>query len=293
MDPKVSEGSPFRKPPRVPALCRDASGKSLAGGAAVESNSQNGESEALLLALAEAVEQRDPHLARHCERLAFTSVALGMALHLERGSLIALYRGGFLHDIGKVGIPDEILFQPTRLTPEQWDIMRTHTVRGERICRHVKAFRPVLPIIRHHHERWDGCGYPDGLRGNEIPLLARILQVADIYDALTSSRPYKPAYSAKEALRILETETELGLRDPEIVNLFLRLHGSVISRIDELSLNEDCRFETMRSTLSRLGDAVNGADRGELSPLRPNGRTSFPLPQSEPESDFPWAAADR
>lgn len=254
-----------------------------------DSHTRTDETEATLMALAEAVEQRDPFTARHCERLAFTSVALGMALQLDWTSLMALYRGGFLHDIGKVGIPDQILFQQGRLTPEQWAIMRTHTIRGEQICRHVTGLKPVLPIIRHHHERWDGSGYPDGLRGPDIPLLARVLQVADIYDALTSPRPYKPAYPVKEALRILESETELGYRDPELITLFFRLHGSVISRLDQMRLSDDSRFDAIRRALSSLDEAVhsNGSDE-----IRPSDRTSFLPPQSAPRSDFPWAAAD-
>jgi len=101
--------------------------------------------------------------------------------------------------------------------------MRAHTIHGEMICRPLKTLAPVLPIIRHHHERWDGSGYPDGLRGEQIPLLARILQIADIFDALTSERPYKPALSVQEALEILEEETRRGWRDPALVDLFRRL----------------------------------------------------------------------
>jgi putative two-component system response regulator len=214
------------------------------------------ETEAILIAVAQAVEQRDHNTARHCERLALTSVALGMALHLDRVSLIALYRGGFLHDVGKVGIPDAILFKPNRLSAEEWVVMRSHTTRGEEICRHVKALRPVLPIIRHHHERWDGSGYPDGLRGEQIPLLARVLQIADIYDALTSPRPYKPAFSVNQALRIIEQETHRRWRDPQLVRLFFELHPTVISRIDQLSFSEDGHFESMHGALASLGDAL-------------------------------------
>jgi putative two-component system response regulator len=108
--------------------------------------------------------------------------------------------------------------------------MRSHTTRGEEICRHLKSLHSVLPIIRNHHERFDGSGYPDGLRGTEIPLLARIMQVADIYDALTSRRSYKPAYSQAKALEIILEETALGWRDPQIVDLFLLLHKEVISK---------------------------------------------------------------
>jgi response regulator RpfG family c-di-GMP phosphodiesterase len=116
--------------------------------------------------------------------------------------------------------------------------MRSHTTRGEEICRPLKTLKPMLPIIRHHHERWDGSGYPDGLRGEQIPLLARIVQIADIYDALTNARPYKPAYKPAEALLILRQETENGWRDPQLFHLFLRLHREIIATIDYGGLSD-------------------------------------------------------
>jgi putative two-component system response regulator len=210
------------------------------------------ETEGLLLALAQAVEQRDRQTAGHCERLAFISVAIGMALGLSEASLQALYRGGFLHDVGKVGIPDSILFKPDGLTAEEWIIMRSHCVRGEEICCHLKSLAPVLPIIRHHHERWNGSGYPDGLRGRQIPLLARVLQVADIYDALTSLRPYKPAYAADTALQIIEDETRRGWRDPEVVQMFLRVHNSVIGKIEYYYNRADGNLAALQNSLTDL-----------------------------------------
>jgi putative two-component system response regulator len=210
------------------------------------------ETEGILFALAQAVEQRDHQTAGHCERLAFISVAMGMAMGLERAKLLALYRGGFLHDVGKVGIPDSILFKPGALTAEEWIAMRSHTARGEEICRHLTSLTPVLPIIRHHHERWDGSGYPDGLRAGQIPQLARIIQVADIYDALISPRPYKPAIAPHEALRIIQEETDRGWRDPEVVALFFSLHEGVISKIAEYTTGADRNLEAMRNTLANL-----------------------------------------
>ena len=196
------------------------------------------ETEEIVFALARAVEQRDAQTGGHCERLAFISVALGIALGLDRVSLLALYRGGYLHDVGKVGIPDSILFKPGKLTAEEWVTMRSHSVRGEEICRHLKSLSAVLPIIRHHHERWDGSGYPDGLRGDQIPLLARVLQIADIYDALTSARPYKPAYTPAEAIDIMRMETARSWRDPRIFHLFTRLQSEVISKLGDLGGTE-------------------------------------------------------
>jgi putative two-component system response regulator len=196
------------------------------------------ETEEIVFALARAVEQRDANTGGHCERLAFTGVALGIALGLDRMSLLALYRGGYLHDVGKVGIPDCILFKPGKLTEDEWVTMRSHTVRGEEICGHLKSLSTVLPIIRHHHEKWDGSGYPDGLRGNQIPLLARVLQIADIYDALTSERPYKAAYTPAEAMGMMRRETESGWRDPRIFHLFTSLHHVVISKMGNLAGTE-------------------------------------------------------
>jgi putative two-component system response regulator len=203
--------------------------------------------EGILFALAEAVEQRDHHIAGHCQRLAFISVTLGVAMGLNRLCLLALYRGGYLHDVGKVGIPDSILFKPGGLTAEEWVVMRSHSTRGEEICRHLKSMREVLPIIRHHHEKWDGSGYPDGLRGEQIPLLARVLQVADIYDALTSSRPYKPAFQPREALRTIEQETARGWRDPSIVKLFVRVHKQVLAKLPD----HDRGLEALRARIGQ------------------------------------------
>jgi putative two-component system response regulator len=118
------------------------------------------------------------------------AATIGVAIGLDAQDVLALQRGGYLHDVGKVAIPDSVLFKPGPLTDEEWVIMKSHAERGERICRNVRSLAPVLPIIRNHHERWDGSGYPDGLRGEDIPLLARIIQLTDIYDALTTARPY-------------------------------------------------------------------------------------------------------
>lgn len=181
------------------------------------------EAETIIFALGQTIESRDDYTGGHCARLSAYSVALGNALGLARPDLIALYRGGYLHDIGKIVVRDDILFKPGRLTDEEWEIMRTHTVRGEEICRPMKSLAPVLPIIRSHHERWDGTGYPDGLRGEEIPLLARILQIADIYDALTTVRSYKQALPHVEAVRTMEEEARRGWRDPELTSLFTEI----------------------------------------------------------------------
>ena len=148
---------------------------------------------------------------------------LGRALGLPECDIRSLHRGGYLHDIGKIGVPDAILFKPGSLTEDEWAVMRTHTVIGEGICRPMKSLSGVLPIIRNHHEKWDGTGYPDGLKGEDIPLLARILQIADIYDALTSQRPYKRAFPHDEAIQVMVDEARRGWRDPRLVPLFATL----------------------------------------------------------------------
>lgn len=178
------------------------------------------EAETILFALAQSVEGRDQYTGDHCGRLARYSMALGTAMGLPKPQLLALYRGGFLHDIGKICVPDAVLFKKGPLTEEEWVVMRAHAVKGEAICKPMKTLAPVLPIIRNHHERWDGTGYPDGLRGEETPLLARILQVADIYDALTTARPYKPALQDQDAFQIMYEEVRKGWRDPELIPLF-------------------------------------------------------------------------
>jgi putative two-component system response regulator len=181
------------------------------------------EAEGILFSLAQTIEARDKETGDHCQRLASLSVALGTTLGLPQDDLVALHRGGYLHDIGKVAVPDAILFKKSLLSEEEWLVMRSHTTHGETICRPMKTLAPVLPIIRNHHERWNGSGYPDGLAGEEIPLLARILQLADIFDALTSSRSYKEAVSISEALEVLTEEARNGWRDPELVSVFCQM----------------------------------------------------------------------
>jgi putative two-component system response regulator len=148
---------------------------------------------------------------------------LGEYLGLDAEQVTALGLGGVVHDIGKVKVPDSILLKPGPLSGEEWAVMREHPVVGERICAPLKSFRFVLPIIRHHHEKRDGSGYPDGLSGNEIPIGARILQVVDVYDALTSIRPYKAAMSEPAAIRILREEVGKGWWDPGVLEAFEHL----------------------------------------------------------------------
>ena len=176
--------------------------------------------ESVLFSLARSIEGKDPYTHGHCERLMNYSVSLGEHLGLPEEQIIALRRAGIVHDVGKIAVPDAILLKPGRLTPDEWKLIQEHPAVGERICAPLKSFRAVLPIIRHHHEKFDGSGYPDGLRGEAIPITARILQVVDVYDALTTERPYKHAFSITDALQTMKQEVAKGWWDPRIFDEF-------------------------------------------------------------------------
>jgi putative two-component system response regulator len=174
--------------------------------------------ETVLFSLALSIEAKDPYTEGHCDRLSKYSVALGEKLGLSQELRVALRRGGLVHDIGKLSVPESILLKPGPLTPEERKIMEHHTVIGEKICAPLRSFRQVLPIIRSHHEKQDGSGYPDGLKGEQVPLTARILQVTDIYDALTTDRPYRKALSSEKALAVIREEVKRGWWDRALVD---------------------------------------------------------------------------
>lgn len=178
--------------------------------------------EQVLFSIARAVESRDPNTGDHCERLVSWGENFGQFLKLSRPQMRNLQWGGYLHDIGKVGIPDAVMLKQGKLTLEEWEIMKQHVIIGEKICQPLRTMRGVIPIIRHHHERWDGTGYPYGLVEDEIPYLAQVFQMIDIYDALTSERPYKRAFTPEEALEILAQERDLGWRSPKLVEQFTK-----------------------------------------------------------------------
>ncbi|MGH9560998.1 MAG: HD domain-containing phosphohydrolase [Terracidiphilus sp.] len=176
--------------------------------------------ESVLFTLAQSIEARDPYTRGHCDRLADMSSRLGEKLGLPEDQIRALRRAGIVHDIGKVAVPDTILLKPGPLSEEETLVMRKHPVVGERICAPLRTFRLVLPIIRHHHERHDGSGYPDGLRDSQIPVTAAVLQLADVYDALTTDRPYRKASTSAVALAIMQEEAKRGWWDCALLDAF-------------------------------------------------------------------------
>jgi putative two-component system response regulator len=179
--------------------------------------------ETVLCSLAKSIEAKDPYTEGHCDRLSRYTVSLGERIGLPEEQLVALRRGGIVHDIGKVAVPESVLLKPGPLDAAERKIMEEHPMVGVRICAPLKSFRNVLPIIRSHHEKQDGTGYPDHLRGEEIPLTARILQTVDIYDSLTTERPYRKALSREKALQIIWEETRRGWWDAKLVDALQEL----------------------------------------------------------------------
>jgi putative two-component system response regulator len=178
------------------------------------------EAETVLFSLALGIEAKDPYTEGHCQRLSNYAVALGKRVGVSEEQLTSLRRAGIVHDIGKLGVPEFILQKPGPLTAEERMKMMEHPAIGEKICAPLRSFRTVLPIIRHHHERLDGSGYPDGLKNGSIPLTARLLTTVDVFDALTTDRPYRQASSTQTALEIMQDEVRKGWWDPDLVKEF-------------------------------------------------------------------------
>lgn len=185
--------------------------------------------ESVIMSLALVIEARDAYTDGHCQRLAAYATALGRALQLSEDDVAALFRGGYLHDVGKIGIPDDVLLKTGRLSDSEYRRIKDHPVIGDRLCGELRSLRQVRPIVRHHHERLDGSGYPDGLKGDAIPLLAQIMGIVDVYDAITTARPYKPAATAERAYAELLGEAAKGWRRKDLVDAFVAL------KIDEMT----------------------------------------------------------
>jgi len=180
--------------------------------------------ESLFITLGRVIEARDPYTEGHCERLAEYATALGRALRLPQPDLDALYRGAFLHDIGKIAIPDRVLLKKGKLTRAEYQLMRQHPIIGDELCRTVKSLDDVRAIVRSHHERFDGTGYPDKLAGDDIPLLARIVSVVDMFDAITTDRTYRKAMTDSAAYKLMVDEARNGWREVILVDTFIDLH---------------------------------------------------------------------
>ncbi|MFH0882110.1 MAG: HD domain-containing phosphohydrolase [bacterium] len=195
--------------------------------------------EEVIFSLALAVEAKDPYTQGHCARLSHYSVVLGHRLGYGEDDLQSFRRGGILHDIGKIGIPENILLKPGPLTADETTIMREHPVKGEDICRPLRSLHKALPIIRNHHERWDGKGYPDGLSSDEIPFGARIIAAVDYFDALITDRPYRQALPIAEALRMLHEAVNSGHLDLQIVRelsvMISNIGDSWITRVGKMN----------------------------------------------------------
>lgn len=182
-------------------------------------------SESILFSLASALEAKDFYTRGHSDRVAKLAVEIGRKMKLDDKELEAMARGGLIHDIGKIGVKESILLKPGKLTDEETAHIRTHTTRGYDICAPLKSLEPCLAIIRSHHERMDGGGYPDGMKGEDIPRAARITAVADAYDAMTTDRPYRGGMSNAEARAIFENEIGSGQWDPVCVKNLLDIAG--------------------------------------------------------------------
>ena len=192
--------------------------------------------EAVLLGLGATIEARDPCTKGHCQRLAKYATALGKSLGLDETDLDALARGGYLHDIGKIAVPDRVLLKEGRLDSEESQVMREHPIVGDALCSGLRSLQNVRPIVRHHHERLDGTGYPDGLRSSAVPLLAQVVSIVDVFDALTTPRPYRHARPREEAFSVLNEEAKKGWRDRALVDTFV---GEVRTRGDAFESTAD------------------------------------------------------
>jgi len=188
--------------------------------------------ESVIVSLALTVEARDPCTGGHCARMSSYASLFGTELGLSDEDVTALSRGGYLHDVGKIGVPDSILLKTGRLTTDEFEVMKRHTVIGNQLCGDLRLLRLAKPIVRSHHERIDGSGYPDGLIGDAVPLLAQIMGIVDIYDALTTDRPYRTALTPDAALAQLEAEGQRGLHRRDLIREFgaLQRGGRLVER---------------------------------------------------------------
>lgn len=180
-------------------------------------------SENIILTLAVALEARDPYTKGHSTRVGELSERFGRYIGLDEQACEFLRKAGILHDIGKIGLSETLLLKPAPLAEDELEVIKQHPLIGEEICKPLQSLHQILPAIRHHHERWDGRGFPDGLKGKEIPLMARVLSIVDSYDAMLSERPYRDGRSEKTVISIMEEERDLGQWDPELLDAFVKM----------------------------------------------------------------------
>ena len=193
------------------------------------------QAEEVIFSLALAVEAKDKYTLNHCKRMVNHSTQLAKYIDLSEDSVETVRRGSYLHDIGKIAIPDRILLKPGPLESNEFDQIKKHPLIGERICQPLRTLRHVLPIVRSHHERYNGQGYPDGLSKSNIPITAQIVGLIDCYDALTSNRPYRTAMSSIESISVIKNETEEGLWETKLTSSFIEL-------VESNGINDDLNF---------------------------------------------------
>jgi putative two-component system response regulator len=184
------------------------------------------EAREVIIALASTIDQRDPYTAGHSERVSYYAEMLGQEAGLTAEEREIVHFGGLFHDIGKIAVRDAVLLKPGKLTPEERLEIQRHPVAGRELLKNMRTLEPAMPIVYHHHERYDGSGYPEGLVGERIPLLARVASIADVYDALTTKRPYRDALTRAHALDVMREEAGKGWHDPALFDLFLGIIAS-------------------------------------------------------------------
>jgi HD-GYP domain-containing protein (c-di-GMP phosphodiesterase class II) len=192
-----------------------------------------------LMSMVNTLEARDPDTRFHYQKVALLSVMIGKRMGLEPAQLSELYWAAILHDLGKIGVPNEILMKKGPLEKDEWEVMKAHSMVAEEIIKPVPFLNPLLTIIRSHHEKWDGSGYPDGLEKESIPLLARIITVADVFDAMLSERPYHKAGDSIDAAKEYIVQNKGILFDPEVVDALEELNTGLLDRIRNIKVLSD------------------------------------------------------
>jgi putative two-component system response regulator len=244
--------------------------------------------EAVVFAFARVVEAKNPYTHGHSERVAAYALALAAQTGLAEDQWETLRKGSLLHDIGKISVPDAILDKPDSLTPAEFDVMKQHTVQGARMVESLRSIQDAVPMIRWHHERLDGCGYPDGLKGGDIPLMVRILAVADVFDSLSSKRPYRGAIPQPQCLQIMRQDARDGGLDAELVEQFCQALASGLSAVVRPSLprltpsgpaDAGSYLEKFKQ-LAAVGQGANGRQHADEADKA--ARAEEPVPAVQP-----------